>query len=111
MNNFHILAIPHDRSLHSIRDLRSTDVVLLEYILDKTYKILCSKCNIKSSDLRVAFHYRPSTWHLHIHFTLLKQYDKSSCIDFSHNAIMVMENIRLNSEHYKQIRMPVLNNY
>ena len=106
-DQFHLLAIPKDKSLHSIRDLRKRHLKLLDIIVEKSYMYIMDKFNLPSKDLYVFFHYLPSTWHLHIHFTLVKNHTRAEGYNI-HNFEAVRENLLLDGDYYKKIKMHFL---
>jgi m7GpppX diphosphatase len=104
-NNFHILAIPKRKDIKSIRDLDSTHIDMLEHILNKTIIIIKDNYNIDKSKLKIYFHYPPSTWHLHIHFSTIENTCVSSSIEYSYQLYQVIFNLKLCSEYYKKINL------
>nr|CCA24557.1 scavenger mRNAdecapping enzyme DcpS putative [Albugo laibachii Nc14] len=66
------LAIVHNRSLRSTRDLTADHLPLLCKIRDACLKVLRERFQVEASSLRVYFHYQPTYYHLHVHFTHIK---------------------------------------
>jgi len=69
MSQLYCLAICHNRGLHSIRDLRAEHLPLLKNMRDQGCKAIEDKYGVHRNTLRLYFHYQPSFYHLHVHFT------------------------------------------
>ena len=98
-NNVHLLGIPRER-IHSIRDLTVDHIPMLENIR-KTALVVCEKMfGLQQNEIKVFFHYPPSTYHLHIHFTWVGLHntatDFTRAIDFE----TVIRNIRMDPSYY-----------
>ena len=84
----YLLAIPMDRSLRSIRDLRREHKPLLKHIFDTTTAFMDKNYGVPKSQLEIEFHYTPSAYHLHMHFR--KKDDrphKASAVDSGINIV------------------------
>ena len=101
--NLHILAIPKRKDIKSLRDLTSEHIELLEHIQKNTIKFIKDKYNIDESKLKIYFHYPPSTWHLHIHFSTIENTDSSCSTEYSYPLYQVIFNLKLCSDYYKKI--------
>lgn len=64
------LALPFKR-IRSIRELDGSHLELLKNIRDAGTACISKKFDISPSQLRIHFHYRPSYYHLHVHFSYL----------------------------------------
>ena len=62
----HILGMPLNRELHSIRDLTGRHVSLLQTIQQRARDVITKQYGLES--YREVFHYPPAFWHLHVHF-------------------------------------------
>ena len=90
VEDLYLQAIVMDREIGSIRDLRGCHIPLLENIYDKCtvrnisfisykydmisitfQKAIQEKYKVPAHKLRIYFHYQPSYYHLHIHFSAL----------------------------------------
>lgn len=57
--------------------------------------------NLPASKLRVYFHYQPSYFHLHVHFTKLG-YDAPGCgVERAHLLADVIQNLQSDPQYYK----------
>lgn len=81
----YLLAIPEDRSLRSIRDLRQQHLDLLKHMYTVTLEVMKSKYGVTKDQLEIEFHYIPSAYHLHIHFR--KKSDKPPKTDTGLNVV------------------------
>jgi m7GpppX diphosphatase len=102
-SNLHILAIPKRKDIYSLRDLNGDHIALLQNILNKTTDIIKEIYGIDESKLKIFFHYPPSTWHLHIHFSTIENTDTSSSTEYSYPLYQVIFNLKLCSDYYKNI--------
>jgi m7GpppX diphosphatase len=100
-DKLHILAIPKDKNLKSIRSLDFTHIDLLKHCQIKTCEIIKQLYDIDSDILKMYFHYAPSTWHLHIHFVNLNNFDAASSIEYCHELSSVIFNLGIYSDYYK----------
>ncbi|KAG6610021.1 m7GpppX diphosphatase [Phytophthora cinnamomi] len=100
LESLYCLAIVHDRSLRSIRDLTASHLKLLRNIRDASLTILNTKFGVEPSSVRMYFHYQPTYYHLHVHFSHVKM----TLGTFSGKAVLledVIYNLSANSDHYK----------
>lgn len=51
------------------------------------------------------FHYTPSTFQLHIHFTNINNNSINSSVEYSHELGQVIFNLELDSDYYKKINL------
>jgi m7GpppX diphosphatase len=103
IEKLHILCIPTDISLRSIRDLTRVHVPLLEYMKKVSLQNINEIYGIKEEFLKIFFHYDPSTYHLHIHFINTEYIDSWSSVEYSHDIDSVIFNLKLDSDYYKKI--------
>ncbi|EGT49207.1 CBN-DCS-1 protein [Caenorhabditis brenneri] len=102
LENLYVLAIIHRHGLKSVRDLTGDHLQMLYNIRDKSLKAINEKYGLRTDQIKCYFHYQPSFYHLHVHFINLK-YDAPASTTMS--AILlddVINNLELNSEHYKK---------
>jgi len=102
---FHILTIPKDKTIRSIRDLTQEDVPLLIHIRDKTTEIIKSKYGISKEQIKMYIHYSPSTWHLHIHFCHVDDTTVNSSVERSHELSSVIFNLSICTDYYKLLNI------
>ena len=101
IDKLHILCLPLNTNLRSIRTLESSDIPLLEHMKNITLKIIKEKYGLNETSIKKYFHYPPSTYHLHIHFVnnLVKF---GSSIEYSHELNNVIFNLSICSDYYKK---------
>uniref|UniRef100_H2ZLJ5 m7GpppX diphosphatase n=1 Tax=Ciona savignyi TaxID=51511 RepID=H2ZLJ5_CIOSA len=97
----YVIAIPHKRGLRSLRDLSAEHIPLLENILTKGLAVIEEKFGLKSSELRVYFHYQPSYYHLHIHFNNVELDMPGTGALRAHLLADVIENLTLSGNYYR----------
>jgi hypothetical protein len=101
IDKLHILCLPTDTSLRSIRSLTSEHISLLEHMKKVTLETIKNKYGLEECYLKIFFHYDPSTYHLHIHFVNTAHYDARSSVEYSHELNSVMFNLSVYSQYYK----------
>ncbi len=100
VEKMHLLALPRDKSLRSIRDLRGEHRELLDRMKEESLDVIQSIYGLQEENLKIFLHYEPSTYHLHIHFVNLEHMFGSS-VEHSHDLDLVIYNLGLSSEYYK----------
>jgi m7GpppX diphosphatase len=60
---------------------------------------------LKEENLKMFFHYDPSTYHLHIHFVNTLYTDCGSSVEYSHDLDTVIFNLGLDNDYYKKIKL------
>jgi m7GpppX diphosphatase len=101
IDKLHILCLPTDISLRSIRSLTNEHIPLLEHMERVTTEIIKMKYDLDECYLKMFFHYEPSTYHLHIHFVNSTNHDSRSSVEYSHELHNVMFNLSICSNYYK----------
>jgi m7GpppX diphosphatase len=101
IDKLHILCLPKDINLRSIRSLTSEHISLLEHMKKVTLEIIKNKYGIDECYLKMFFHYDPTTYHLHIHFVNTSHYDARSSVEYSHELNNVIFNLSIYSQYYK----------
>ena len=101
IDKLHILCLPTDTSLRSIRSLTVEHIPLLEHMKNVTLETIKNKYGLEECYLKIFFHYDPSTYHLHIHFVNTAHYDARSSVEYSHELNNVMFNLSIYSQYYK----------
>ena len=104
-----ILAFFKNKELHSIRDLTGKDIELLERVKNTGCKIIKEMFELSEPQLKIFFHYRPAVWQLHMHFHCLFLKTPSSSIERAHSIYSVLENLRLDSEYFKKVKINCFN--
>ena len=106
LEKLHILCLPTDINLRSLRSLTSDHISLLEHMKKVTLDFIKNKYEIEECYLKMYFHYDPSTYHLHIHFVNTEFYDARSSVEYSHELNNVIFNLSVYSQYY---RVAILN--
>lgn len=103
----HILCLPTDITLRTIRSLEAKHLPLLNHMKNVTFEAIKKKYDIDSNELKTFFHYEPSTYHLHIHFVNLLHRDAGSSVEYSYDLDNLLFNLTLDSDYYKKIMLNV----
>lgn len=101
----YLLSIVRRRDIHSLRDLNHTHLEFLKNIRDKSIQFIKKKYQIDRSQLRIFFHYLPSFYHLHIHFTYLIHEAPGIFCEKSHLLDSVINNIELMPDYYQKAKL------
>lgn len=108
LKNLAYLGIIHRKDIASLRDLDGSHINLLETIMVRGLDAIYEYHGVNSNQIKCFIHYRPSTWHLHVHFVhILSNYEDFSCVTGSHLLQNVIFNLKLDSNYYKKIIMPI----
>ena len=102
VDKLHILSMPTDTTLRCIRSLNSSHIPLLEHMKKETVKIIRNKYGLDENQLKMFFHYEPSTYHLHIHFVNVSYHDARSSVEYSHELNNVIFNLSLYNDYYQR---------
>lgn len=105
IKKLYLLAFPFDRALHTIRSLTGEHVGLLKQIRQQAFSIIEKKYNITSDLIKAFIHYTPSSFHLHVHFTLVSNLDVNSSVEYSHDLNNIIFNLEIKSDYYQTIIM------
>ena len=97
-NNFYILGFPI-KVIKNIRDLRSDDVVILKEMKKEMLKY-AKKFKLGEENLYFFFHYHPSTYHLHLHCSIINNKNLSSKYKRHHMFEDVIENLEKDTFYY-----------
>lgn len=103
VDKLHLLCLPTDISLRSIRSLRYEHIQLLEHMKNITLNIIKNKYDIDEHFIKMFFHYEPSTYHLHIHFVNVAYYDARSSVEYSHELNNVIFNLSICNNYYQKV--------
>lgn len=102
LETLYLIAIVHRHNLTTIRSLTDEHLPLLRNIRDKGINAITERYGIPRSQLRIYFHYQPSFYHLHIHFTYLKHDAPGIFCEKSHLLDTVISNIELLPAYYQR---------
>jgi m7GpppX diphosphatase len=103
INKLHILGIVRDKSIMSIRDITIHHIPMLQDIKKKSLECIETLYNIKANKIKIFYHYHPSTFLLHIHFTHISKLDAQTSFDRCHDFDQVIRNIQLDPSYYRGI--------
>jgi len=109
IDKLHILCLPTDISLRSIRSLTAEHIPLLEHMKKVTLETIKNKYGVDECYLKMFFHYEPSTYHLHIHFVNTSNYDARTSVEYSHELNNVIFNLSIYSQYYKVALLNIRN--
>ena len=107
IEKMHVLCLPTDITIRTIRSLEAQHIPLLNHMKQMAINAIKVKYNLNENELKMFFHYEPSTYHLHIHFVNLIHRDCGSSIEYSHDLNSVLFNLSLDSDYYKKITLNV----
>ncbi|RVE49925.1 hypothetical protein evm_005393 [Chilo suppressalis] len=102
----YLLAIVRQRGIKSLRDLDASHLPLLKKIRDEGKKVIFEKYGLPGSQLRIYFHYQPSFYHLHIHFTYLRHEAPGIYAEKAHLLESVISNLEMMGDYYKKATLP-----
>lgn len=99
--DIHLLGIPVER-ISSIRDIKPEHIPMLDEMKDLTLEICEEMFNLNRSEIKIYFHYPPSTYHLHVHYTWAGLNDSTTNFERAHDYDMVVKNIQLDPNYYRE---------
>lgn len=102
IDKLHLLCMPLDTSLRSLRSLTASHIPLLEHMKRVTLSIINIHYNIEEEYIKIFFHYEPSTYHLHIHFANISHNEARSSVEYSHELNNVIFNLSICSDYYQR---------
>ncbi len=107
LNNAHLLLIPLDKTLRTIRSLNFTHIPLLTYMKEVGTNIISKYFEIPSNQLYLYFHYKPSIYHLHIHVTNINTKKHRHSNINTHGLDEVMYNLSIKFDYYQKTTIKV----
>jgi m7GpppX diphosphatase len=107
ISTFHLLAFPKDKTIKSIRDLTIDHIPLLKEMVKKIKGYIKKNYNFEKDEIEANFHYPPSVLLLHIYFELVnnKKFRKQL---LEHSVNSVMQNLSIDPNYYKKIKIEIL---
>ncbi|KFD67627.1 hypothetical protein M514_20123 [Trichuris suis] len=100
-----LTAIVRRRDLKSIRHLRADHLPLLYNLWEKCTMTIKEKYNVEANEMRVYFHYQPTYYHLHVHFTYLKEWNIGTAAGRAHLFMDVVQNLQSDGDYYAKRTM------
>ncbi|XP_008555758.1 m7GpppX diphosphatase [Microplitis demolitor] len=97
----YIIAITRQK-IKSIRELNETHLPLLKNIKEAGSKAIEEKYNVPANRLRIYFHYQPSYYHLHVHFTAFTVENAGTLVERAHLLSTVISNIEMMPDYYQK---------
>ena len=91
-----------NKELKSMRDLRSTDIDLINKIKIEGLKMIKEIYGLNENQIKIFFHYPPSTYLLHIHFMHISIYHHGTSFERSHDLYQVIYNLELDTNYYRR---------
>ncbi|CAF0790758.1 unnamed protein product [Rotaria sp. Silwood1] len=101
IESLHLLALVKTHNIHSIRDLKSEHIPMLESLLEKTTNFISTKYDISPKTIRAFFHYPPTFYHLHVHFTTLQNRICGCEVERAHLLQDVIDHLKLKNDYYQ----------
>jgi m7GpppX diphosphatase len=101
IDKLQLLCMPTDKTLRTIRSLDISHLPILEHMKTVTLNVIREKYGLEQGDIKMYFHYEPSTYHLHIHFVNTVSSHLHSSVEYSHELNCVMFNLKMKSDYYK----------
>lgn len=102
VDKLHILCMPTDKTIRSIRSLNSSHILLLEHMKYMTLQVIKNKYNVGENYIKMFVHYEPSTYHFHIHFVNIAHQECHSSVEYSHELNGIIFNLTICSDYYQQ---------
>ncbi|CAD8126717.1 unnamed protein product [Paramecium sonneborni] len=102
LEDLHLLALPFQRDIKSLRDLNQDHLQMLEDIYNEGLRIINEEYKLDQKYVKVFVHYLPSFYHFHVHFTHSSQIGQSFR-DIPLSSII--QNIKLKSNYYQIVAL------
>jgi m7GpppX diphosphatase len=113
LNNLHWLAVVNRKNLYTLRELKQSDIKLLNNITVKSLLVLKNNFNINADKLYIYVHYLPSIFRFHVHFVNINAkhlYFNEVSICTAFPLELIIQNLNIDSDYYKKISIPTLAN-
>lgn len=105
VGKLHLLCMPTDITLRSIRSLTANHIKLLQEMKETTLAVVHKKFGLEEGDLKLFFHYEPSTYHLHLHCMNVSNTEGPSSVEYSHELNTVLFNLSIKSDYYQTVEL------
>lgn len=100
--NFHCLALVEARDLLSMRDLNESHLPLLHKMDTEGRKQVSKYFEVPEDQIRCYFHYHPSFYHLHLHYSHVMHLAHGVTTERAHMLTDVISNISLVGSYYQK---------
>lgn len=100
IDEMHILGIIRDKRLKSIREIEQQDIPMLIRIKEDAILKIYETYNICEENIKIYFHYTPSTYQLHIHFVNIKKCNYKTSVEVCNRFDDVIKNISIDPDYY-----------
>lgn len=104
---FHYITLFKDRSLRTIRDLKSSHIPMLRKVLQKGKECIAKELAIEPSEIRAYFHYLPTFFSLHAHFSAALDFGAGMLTERAHLLSSVINNLELVEDYYSKAILPL----
>ena len=108
--DMHLLGFVRDINIRTMRDLDERHIPLLEHIYEGGCLYFKEKYNINKDKLKIYVHYPPTTWVLHVHFTLIDNIEVSSSVEHTYSLSEIINILRIRGDYYQTTIMNCLVN-
>jgi len=102
INDLYCQALVMRRDLKCVRDLNESHIPLLKNIKEKGLKGLKERYGIEPDRVRTYFHYLPSFYHLHVHFSALSFDAPGTFCGKAHLLSDVISNLSIDGAYYSK---------
>ena len=107
ISTFHLLAFPKDKTIKSIRDLNADHIPLLKNMVKKSKEYIKKNYSFEEDEIEANFHYPPTVLLLHIHFELIFN-KKMKRLFKEHSVNSVIQNLEIDSNYYKKVKIEIM---
>ena len=101
IRTMYCLMMPIQRDLKTVRDLRAEHLPMLKSCRDESLKAIEEKWGLDPSKVRAYFHYLPTYYHLHVHFTHVDVKCERAIVTLDE----AISNIELMGDYYEKCSM------
>ncbi|XP_064424821.1 m7GpppX diphosphatase isoform X3 [Latimeria chalumnae] len=91
-----------DRIVYENPDPENGFILIPDFKWNQKQEAILNRYGVLGSQLRVYFHYQPSYYHLHIHFTGLSYDAPGSGVERAHLLSDVIENLQSDAQYYQK---------
>ena len=97
----HVLGIPIAQ-IGSMRDIKTEHIPMLIDIKERGVELCREIFGVQRDEIKIYFHYPPTTYHLHVHFTWVDLSDSTVNFELAYDFDTVMRNIKLDPNYYAE---------